>query len=318
MTDRLCDRFAVTTRLNLRLLEVFRVVVDAHGVTDAAAKLGVTQPAISKAISQLERDLGYRLFGRGHGRLHPTRDAERLYAETERLFVQVATFQDRLTGISTAREGKLIVAAIPTLAASIVADAAARFGKTRPEVRIEVVAANAALVAESVGRHRCDLGLVHSPVTDKTVRSRVIGESEIVAVMRADNGLAGRRTLSPADLVDEPLILNDAGSPPTHLLYETFAAAHVNFRIAIEANSSAVGNAAARAGRGVALIDPWSNHPTLQPGLVLRRFRPRVPLRINLLTSVFRPSGRLAEAFSGDLSAVLREAARHSPFISAR
>ena len=304
-------------RINLRLLEVFRTVVDANGVTEAASKLNITQPAVSKAIAQLERDLGLRLFGRSHGRLYPTGDAERLYAETERLFVQVATFHDRLTRISTAREGRLVLAAIPTLATSIVADAAARFGMLRPEVKIEIIVANAASVAESVGQHRCDLGLVHSPVTEKTVIGQIIGESEIVAVMREDHPLTRQKIISPADLSLEPLILNDAGSPPTHLVYETFAKARTDFHVAMEANSSAVGNVAARAGHGIALIDPWPNHPVPTPGVELRRFRPRVPLRIVLLHSVFRPPSRLAEAFRADLAAVLREAARTSPFVSA-
>ncbi|MCC7272239.1 MAG: LysR family transcriptional regulator, partial [Alphaproteobacteria bacterium] len=288
-------------RLNLRLLEVFRAVIDADGVTQAAATLNVTQPAVSKAIAQLEEALGMRLFGRTHGRLHPTGDAHRLYAETERLFTQIDRFHDRVGSLSGGREGHLVVTAIPTLATSIVAHAAARFGRDRPQVGIQIVTANAAAVAEAVGHHRCDVGVVHSPVTERTVTGEIIGESEIVAVVPADHPMSRRESLTPADLGDEPLILNDTGSPPTHLLYETFAAARVDFRVALEANSSAACNSAAMAGLGIALIDPWPNHPAPMPGLVLRRFRPRVPLRIALLHSVFQPPTRLAEAFSAAL-----------------
>jgi len=302
-------------RLNLRLLEIFRAVIEADGATEAAARLNITQPAVSKAISQLERELGMRLFGRSHGRLAPTADAEQLYAETERLFVQLAGFHDRLRRLATASEGRLVVGAIPTLAASIVAHACARFGSKRPHVKLDIVVTDAAEVAESVGRHRCDLGLVHSPVTDKTVSGLMIGESEIVAAMSEDHPLAAQTTLAPGDLDQEPVILNDAGSPPSHLVYETFAAARADCRVALQANSSAVASAVARRGWGVALIDPWANHPEPLPGLVLRRFRPRVPLRIVLLQSAFRPPSRLAEAFAAEIAAVLREAARSSPFV---
>lgn len=305
-------------RLNLRLLEVFRAVMDANGVTEAAAKLNISQPAVSKAVAQLERSLDLRLFGRSHGRLHPSSDAHRLYAETERLFAQVGTFRDRLSRLTRAREGELIVAAIPTLATSIVADAAARFGAARPEVKIQIVTAGAADVANAVGQHRCDVGLVHSPVTDKTVASEVIGESEIVAILASDHKLARHKTLTPALLSRERLILNDIGSPSTHLVYETFSAARAGMRIAMEANSSAVANAAVRAGGGIALIDPWPNHPLPMTRVTMRRFRPRVPLRVTLLHSVFRPPSRLAGAFRADLESVLREAAGLSPFIRAR
>jgi DNA-binding transcriptional LysR family regulator len=302
-------------RFNLRLLKVFRSVIDTKSVTEAAAQLNVSQPAVSKAISQLEHSLGMRLFGRSRGRLRPTSDAHRLYAETERLFVQVETFQNRVNSLADGREGRLVVTAIPTLATSLVAHAAARFGMARPHVKVQIITANAADVAEAVGHHRCDIGLVHSPVTDKTVTGSVIGESEIVAVMPASHPMSKHQTVTPAELSVEPLILNDTGSPPTHLVYETFAAARATFQIVMDANSSAVCNTAALAGRGVALIDPWPNHPSPPSGLVLRRFRPRVPLRITLLRSAFQPPSRLAEAFSADLAIVLREAARASPFI---
>lgn len=83
-------------RLNLRLLEVFRVVYETGNVTVAADKLAVTQPAVSKALIELEQDVGLVLFGRERRRLIPTEDAARLYEETARLFTHVEVFEDRI------------------------------------------------------------------------------------------------------------------------------------------------------------------------------------------------------------------------------
>jgi len=260
----------MTDKLNLRLLEVFRAVMDANSVTDAAEMLNISQPAVSKALGLLEGNLNLRLFGRTHGRLHPTGDAHRLYAESERLFIQVNTFRDRVSRLSSGREGKLIVTAIPTLATSLVTHAAAKFGKERPNVKIHVVTANAADVAESVGRHRCDIGLLHSPVTDKTVIGNIIGESEIVAVMPENSPLSKLKRVTPADLDGVPLILNDSGSPPIHLLYEAFAAARLYPRrssnrfwdgLSLEQGSAGidgVGSAAELAYAQLAAL--WSEH----------------------------------------------------------
>lgn len=60
-------------RLNLRLLEVFRVVFKTRSVTAASMRLGVTQPAVSKALVELEQDVGLVLFGRERRRLIPTK-----------------------------------------------------------------------------------------------------------------------------------------------------------------------------------------------------------------------------------------------------
>src|SRR5215204_2374090 len=130
-------------RPNLRLLGVFRAVFDAESVTDAAHNLHVTQPAVSKGISQLELELGVQLFSRVHGRLYPTADAQRLYSESSRLFAQIKVFEDSLSDLSQGRHGKIGVAAVPTLAGPLVACAAARLTARRPEVKIDVIIAQA-------------------------------------------------------------------------------------------------------------------------------------------------------------------------------
>ena len=94
-------------RLNLRLLEVFRVVFEAGSVTTASIKLGVTQPAVSKALVELERDVNLTLFGRERRRLIPTEDAARLYEETTRLFSHVSVFEDRVEDFRSGEAGQI-------------------------------------------------------------------------------------------------------------------------------------------------------------------------------------------------------------------
>lgn len=280
----------------MRLLEVFRVVFDAKSVTDAAAALNVTQPAVSKGISQLESELNIQLFSRVHGRLYPTADGQRIYSETNRLFAQVQVFHENLTDISRGQQGKIAVAAVPTLAAPLVARAAARFAGLRPSVKVDVVTAQADNVVGEVTNHSVDFGLMHSPVKDRSICSDIFEETEIVAVLRASHPLAARATLTPLELADAPLIMLDPGSPPSHLVREAFDEALAPMNIVMEVNSSMVASAAAGAGMGIALIDPWPSLLTPLDGTVVRRFSPRIPLRMALIYSVFRPPSRLAAA----------------------
>src|SRR4051794_14516492 len=62
----------------IRSLDVFRVLLSTRSVTQTAQVLGISQPAVSKHLQQLEADLGFRLFERVSGRLHPTPEAELL------------------------------------------------------------------------------------------------------------------------------------------------------------------------------------------------------------------------------------------------
>jgi DNA-binding transcriptional LysR family regulator len=256
-----------------------------------------------------------QLFGRVHGRLYATADAQRLYSDSTRLFAQVKVFEDSVSDLSHGRQGRIAVAAVPTLASSLVASAAARTIARRPLVKVEVVIAQAANVINEAAHHRVDFGLMQSPVNDASISSEVIGETEIVAVVPAQHRFAAQETLTPGELAGTPIIMLDAGSPPSHLVRETFDQAKAPINVVLEANSSAVANAAANAGVGVALIDPWANFAAPLQGVVVRRFLPRVPLRMAVIHSVFRPPSRLAASMCEEVRALLREYSSISPFI---
>ncbi|TWS95691.1 LysR substrate-binding domain-containing protein [Reyranella sp. CPCC 100927] len=303
-------------RLNLRLLEVFRTVVETRSVTVAADRLGVTQPAVSKALAEFEQDAGLSLFGRQGRRLIPTADAARLYDETSRLFAHVSVFRDRVDDLRSGKAGQLSIAAIPTLAASLVVQTAMGLMEKVPGLNVKVVASARAEVIDATIHHRIDLGLVHAPVTDRDLHIETIGESEIVAVVPRGHPLAGYEFVTPRDLDDQPLISLDPATPASHLVRECFEAAGIDMNVVMEANSSTVAYAAvANSGRCVALIDPWPSGVAHDHRCVLVRFRPTVPQRVALLRSAFRPPSRLAELIAEELRLQLIKSAGIVPFV---
>ncbi len=302
-------------RLNLRLLEVFRVVFETRNITAAANRLGVTQPAVSKALAEFEQDVGLSLFGRQRRRLVPTQDAARLYDEAGRLFAHVSVFRDRVDDLRSGEAGQLSIAAIPTLAASLVVQTAMGLQQKLPNLNFKVVTGSRAEVIDATTHHRVDLGLVHAPVTDRDLRIEIIGESEIVAVVPPGHALAGYEFVTPRDLDGQPLISLDPATPASHLVRECFEAAGVAMHVVMEANSSTVAYAAANAGRCIALIDPWPSGISGDQGCTLVRFRPKVPQRVALLRSAFRPSSRLAELIVEALRLQLIRAAGSIPFV---
>ncbi|HKU96587.1 MAG TPA: LysR substrate-binding domain-containing protein [Vineibacter sp.] len=303
-------------RLNLRLLEVFRVVFETRSITVAAGRLGVTQPAVSKALAEFEQDVGLSLFGRQRRRLVPTEDAARLYDETARLFAHVSVFRDRVDDFRSGKAGQLSIAAIPTLAASLVVQTAASLQAKVPNLNVRIVAEARAEVISATIHHHVDLGLVHAPVTDRDLHIETIGESEIVAAVPRGHPLAGYEFVTPRDLDSQPLISLDQATPASHLVRECFEAAGIAMHVVMEANSSAVAYAAvASSGRAIALIDPWPSGVAHDPRCVLVRFRPTVPQRVALLRSVFRPPSRVAELITEELRLQLIKAAGGIPFV---
>ncbi|MGY4298707.1 DNA-binding transcriptional LysR family regulator [Bradyrhizobium sp. i1.4.4] len=302
-------------RLNLRLLEVFRVVFETRVVTVAATKLGVTQPAVSKALIELEQDIGLVLFGRERRRLIPTEDAARLYEETARLFTHVAVFEDRINDFRSGTAGQLSIAAIPTLAGSVVVQAAVALQRKAPLVKVRIVTLSRDEVIDATTHHQVDLGLVHAPVADRDLDVEIIGEGEIVAAVHRGHIFATYDHVTPRDLHGYPLIGTYVSSPASYLVRECFEAAGVKMQIAIEANSSAVAFAAAASGQCIALIDPWPNWVVQNDRCVLIKFLPVVPQRIALLSSTFRPPSRLGKLFAEGLRHEIIKAAASTPFV---
>ena len=101
--------------INLRQVEMLKAVVEHGTVSRAAVVLGISQPAASKLLMQLERDGGLKLFDRARGRLAPTAQGMRLYEEIDRIFAGVRQVETAIAVIrreDTGENGQIVVALI--------------------------------------------------------------------------------------------------------------------------------------------------------------------------------------------------------------
>jgi DNA-binding transcriptional LysR family regulator len=308
-------KVGVMAQQNLRQLEIFCLLMQTHSVSETARRLNISQPAVSKALKSLENHIDMTLFRRVGGRILPGPDAVQFHADAERLLAQAEMLHNRVEGLRHAREGILTIAAIPTLAASIVGLSLGQFIRSRPRMRAELLSEISGKVVQSVSSHRVELGFIHGPPTTHSVDFEQIGESEIVCLMNRSHALAERKTLGPKDLSQQPLIFLDALSPPSILVREAFARARVRPRDVVETNMSAAAKAIAANGAGIALIDPLVMAVDKAPEVVMRQFRPRIPLRIFCIRSPYQPLSNLAKVFIQDFRQTVLEAAAASPFI---
>jgi len=304
-------------RVNLRLIELFRTVYDCGSVTEAANRLHITQPAVSKSLNQLEAELGVRLFSRIHGGLRPTRDGERLFSESCWFFAQVAKFQDALLDLSEGRTGLLTVGAIPSLAASILVASVSKLMISRPLAKIHINACQASVVLQDTAHHRIDFGLVHLPMSDHGMDSCLIGESEVIAVVPKGHALARREFLTPSDLSNVPLIMLDAGSTPSHYIRQAFIEANATLKTVMEVNSSSIACSAVTDQVAITLIDPYAAITARPANAVLLPFRPRLPLPIYIVRSLLRPPTSLALALIDEMCSHVETLAEISPFVRA-
>ncbi len=269
------------SRPSLRELEVLHAVIATRKTTAAAHRLGISQPAVSRAIGSLESRLGRELFLRDGGRLVPTADAFALDREAAQIF----TALDRLDGWpDTIRTGSLLrVAAPPTIAQYFLAELIARFRIIEPNVRLQVEIGKSSDVSSAVADGTADLGFVDEPAAHPGIVAQTIRRCTAHAVLWPDHPLAEKPHIGASDLADVPLVFLTRRFSSRARLERAFANAGIQPVIVAEATTSAFVVEMVKRRVGVTIVNPFPLAFEPDPDLVFRPFRPTIPFETTYL-----------------------------------
>src|SRR5688500_5626984 len=128
--------YGIDMNITLRQLQAFCTVARLGSFTKAANALHTTQPALSVQIGQLEDALGLRLFDRTTRTVAITRVGEELLPRAERTLAELAGIVDSASGLGAKNAGRIVVAALPSVASSFLPEAIASFRAKFPNVQI--------------------------------------------------------------------------------------------------------------------------------------------------------------------------------------
>ena len=307
-------------RMNLRHIEAFQAIMSSGSATGAGERLGLSQSAISRMLAQLEEELGLRLFVREKGRLLPTREADALLQDAERLVESAQGLrrhseQLRLGGFNR----KLLKVALPnTLATAMMPTLARRFMAQQPDVVLEALSLSYPEAARAVLGRDADLGLVHLPLQVPDLHVLAILETDAVCVLPQGHRLAARERIEPRDLVDEPLVLLGRQRDMRQVTETAFRQARVLPRVAAEVHSVGVACSFVASGLGLSVVNGLVASYCAGPSLVLRPFAPAVRFRFALVTLADAPSAPLCEAFTQlVLESIAQQAGAHARVVPA-
>jgi DNA-binding transcriptional LysR family regulator len=283
--------------MNIRQLEAFRATIVAGTVTGAASLMGLSQPAVSRLIEQLERSLNFSLFDRSRGRLVPTPEAYLLYEEVERTFASVDKIREIATDIHAARAGHLHIAALPALALGFVPKVVERFKKGHPEVMISLSIQTSTKIEESAAAQQIDFGFAEFPFQRSGFETEDFCRAADVLVVPASHRLAGRKQARPSDVAESPFISLTRDNVGRHLVDQIFHKAEIRRQMTIETQYSAVICSLVQLGLGVGLVDPFTAADFKGRGVVAVPFRPAMEFHIGILYPAHRPLSRVAREF---------------------
>jgi DNA-binding transcriptional LysR family regulator len=283
--------------MNLRQIEVFRAVMLAGSVTDAARLLRVSQPAVSRLLRHTEDRLGMPLFKRTKGRLYPTEQAQVLLQEVEKVYKSVRLVQDVAQELAESRTGRLRIAASPSLGLAFVPKAIALFCKPRPKVKISLEILPQADLVEQVVTHQADLGVSMFRVDHPSIEGHELGTGRLVCIAPQGHPVTALDEVSPADLATYPLISFDRTTPQGLMVDDAFIAAQVPREITIEVRFGQTACALVQQGAGVALVDEFSVMHNSFPAIVVRKFRSDAKFSITAFHDRFRPLSVIGTTF---------------------
>lgn len=283
--------------INLRQIEAFRAVIIHKTVTRAAQVLYVSQPAVSRLISDLEYHVGFSLFQRHKGRLVPTPEALALYEDVDRAFIGLDKITDTAKEIKEFRTGRLFLSCMPALALSALPPMIHSFSARHPGITISLQAHSSQRVLEWVATQQCDAGLIGMHLEDPAVTVLPIACGELRLVMLPEHRLAKQATITAGDLEGEPFVslgqTQDVRPLIDHVFHQEGIARHMR----IETQLSSVACELVLAGSGVSLIDPITANSYASRGLVIRPFLPKIPFHYSAVLPAFRPPSRLVLEF---------------------
>ncbi|MEY4242193.1 MAG: hypothetical protein RJA14_1889 [Pseudomonadota bacterium] len=283
--------------LRLRALRIFSAIVRLGSVTAAARQHGLSQPAASRLLAQLESDVGFELFHRDRGRLILTADGLLMHQEVERALDTVERVQSLARDISSFRVGHLRLVAPPSLLEAALPDLITRFLAQYPQVHLSIDSHGVEVAKAMIASRAVDAGFVKLPHNRADLQAETVLESETACVLERSHPLADQETIDAADLGGVPLILLGQGQRFRGQVETALADAGVVPRVKVETHTIASACALAARGVGVAIVNETLASAYVREGTVLRRFTPGIRHEYGFATSAGAERNRLAEAF---------------------
>lgn len=283
--------------MELRDLRYFLACVDEGSVTRAAERVHAAQPTLSHALARLEREIGVRLLERRpRHRVRPTPAGELLASRARRSLDAIQRFTEDLAALEGLVAGTLRVAAMQSLAVTLLPPALALYARRHPGVEIDAHVSTADAILAGVRDGRSDVGLVAGPLAPlpRTVTAERLAREPFVVVVRASDPLAKRPHVALTELGDRPFVLVPPSSPTGAIIHAACAAAGLKPRIRITIDSGEALRELVRAGVGVTIL-PARYLAQPQPGLrAVRLVRPTPWREVFALRSTAEPSAAAA------------------------
>ena len=292
--------------MELDQLRSFVAVAEVRSFTRAAGLAHLTQPAISRQIARLEGELGVRLFERYGRRVECTPDGKLLLPMAK----AIVTRADDATRMMREHAGmvssRVRVGSTGTVFGHLLSPILASFIKTYPKIHLDLVERDDTLLEEGVFNGELDCAIITAWGSSRAAVMHLLTE-EILLVVRADHRVARERTVSLADLAEEPFLFPGHSLNTTNLLMDACRRAGFEPKVPYRANYLELSKALVRQGLGLALLPKMFIPKDQLSGLVAIPLKEHLTRDLELIYSNERPLAVAARSLALHIKASLQE-----------
>lgn len=195
--------------MNWQQLEYFKTIAETENFTEAASLLSVTQPALSKAISKLEEELGVPVFEK-HGRnIQLTRYGSLFLTHTQTALQEINEGVQELKDMANPETGTVSISSLFTLGTRLIPDAVSEFLIKYPNIKFEYCMETAENILKGLVNGRFDLGLLADneiAIPNREIEAIPVKQEELVIIVPKNHPLSNKTEISLLELKDENFV----------------------------------------------------------------------------------------------------------------
>jgi DNA-binding transcriptional LysR family regulator len=267
-------------KLDWNHLEFFRVTGRLQHVTRAAEQLGMSQPALSRALAQLERTLGVPVLERAGRSIRLTRHGETFLRRIERAHADIEEARLELADVAGSHRGAVALGFMRTLGADYVPNVVRRFTLRFPGVRFTFIQNNSDMLTDLLLKGEADLIFTAVPAVHPKLSWSQTAHQNLVLIVPKDHPLARRRTVALRDMAAEKFVSFKPEHAMRRLTDDLCQQAGFTPSFSFEGDDSSSVPGFVAAGFGVAIVPPEAGR---FPGVVsLTISRPSVRRAIGM------------------------------------
>jgi DNA-binding transcriptional LysR family regulator len=283
--------------MQFQQLNAFKAVYELGTVTAAADFIHITQPAVSRLIFSLERNVGFQLFQRVKGRLLPTDKGQAFYIEVSKAYSAMESLEDCAKDIKNSHHGSLHIAAFPMLSANFLPKILGKFLKEHLNISTSLKTYRSEEVQRRTALQSCDIGFALLPEVTAGVTSIAV-ECNCVCILPPGSPLADLPFITPELLAEQPLISCEKDETQ-QLVDSAFRKQKVKQKEVVEVSLASAIATLVGEGIGASIVDPFSALYAAEThsGITIKSFNPTIPFRFFILLPTLRTRSEVIDNF---------------------